>query len=246
VSTDSGAGRGAGLTACTPATRGIAGLSAARTISTVTANIPKACGFDVSGTFGGAAFADGWPIIGKATFGALGTEHFVSGFQGVIISFYNTAGAEYTRLYGRSAALVRPMWSGFGVTSKAAIDRAGTTKWIRLPARLKAGTYNYAPLGAATLAADVARGSEWTGQSWHLDGATTVHGIRCTVLVSRPATAKSPWGPEWLYVDTATGLPVQIGYYYETTHSEHVTALFSDWGHAGSVTAPPASKVVAG
>jgi hypothetical protein len=71
-----------------------------------------------------------------------------------------------------------------------------------------------------------------------------VHGIHSAVLVSKPASQNSPFTTQWLYVDTATGLPLQIG--YQSDGRQHVTAFFGNWGHVTAVTAPPASKVVAG
>jgi hypothetical protein len=236
----------ASVAGCRPATRGIVGMNAAQAIRTVTANIPQACGFTVSGVFAGVSFGDGWAILGTGTFDGHGGVHYSHDFQGVIINFYRAGRAEYVKL-SSGTENVSSLWSGFGVTSKSVINAAGTRKWIRLPAPLKSGTYLYAPLDAAGLAADVAQGAQRPAAApWHLDGTATVHGIRCTVLVNKATTADSPWGPEWLYVDTATGLPAQIGCYSQITRSEHVTSFFSNWGHAAAVTPPPASEIVAG
>jgi hypothetical protein len=246
----------ASVAGCKPATRGISGMNAAQAIKTVTANIPRACGFTISGVFQSGAFFPEWPIFATSTYAANGAVHLVYGaYQTADIDFYNVGGAEYVKLSAAPGQNVSNLWPNFGITSKAVINAAGETKWVRLPAPVRQGTASGkksdprdsgAALSAAALANEVSQGPEPSApRPWQLNGTAVVHGIRCTVLVSKPAT-NGPFPPVWLYVDTATGLPLQIGYYYPSTHSVHVTSFFGNWGHAPAVTAPPASKVVAG
>jgi hypothetical protein len=96
-----------------------------------------------------------------------------------------------------------------------------------------------AALTAGALAADIAQGGQQPGTApaWQLGGTATVRGVRCTVLTDR---ASKPFSlTEYLYVDTATGLPLQVGY-----GTLGVTSFFGNWGHVAAVTPPPASEVV--
>jgi hypothetical protein len=241
----------ASAASCTPATRGIAGMSAAQAIKTVTANIPKACGFTISGIFNGAAFGDGWQLTGASTYDARGGVHLSWVDQGVLIDFRQVGGAEFVKINAGPAPDDGGMWPGFGITSSAVIKAAGTTKWVRLPRPAAQGGLVYGvggtPYTAAFLATEVARGSQRPSTTpWRLAGTATVHGVACTVLVNKPLPGSVVLTTQWLYVATATGLPLQIGYYYPTNHKQNVTSFFSNWGHAAVVTPPPASKVVAG
>jgi hypothetical protein len=233
---------------CRPSTHGIAGLSAAQAIRTVTANIPKACGFTVSGIFEGAAFGDSWQLTATSTYGALGTAHLDWVDQGTYVDFVNVGGTQYVRLNGGTLLNNDGFWPSFGVTRPAVMKAAGTTKWIRLSAPATTAKVGW-PLTASALATWVAQGSQRpTATPWQLDGTATVHGIRCTVLENKPLPGpdNATLTPQWLYVDTATGLPVQIGYYYQTDHKQNVETFFGNWGHAPAITPPPAAKIVTG
>jgi outer membrane lipoprotein-sorting protein len=224
---------------CEPATNGIAGMSAAQAIKTVTANIPKACGFTISGVFEGAAFGDGWQLTATSTYGTSGAVHLVYVDQGTYIDFRTVGGVDYVRLSGGTVVNNDGFWPSFGIKSSAVMKAAGTTKWVRLRTPAKTAQVGE-PLTAAAFAAEVAQGP------WTIDGTATVHGVRCTVLESKPQPGVVGSTTQWLYVNTATGLPVQIGYYYQTDHKQNVTSFFGSWGHAAAVTPPPVSEVVAG
>jgi hypothetical protein len=234
-------------------------MSAAQAIRTVTANIPKACGFTISGIFEDAAFTiDGWFVDdGTSTYGALGTAHLVWVGQVSVTDFYRAGGAEYVRLsvYGPSTAAtrqeVRGLWPVYGITSKAVINAAGFTKWVKLPHPLpqttNLGRDSGPALTAGALAAEVSQGGQLppAGPAWRLDGTATVHGVRCTVLVDPPGKGGVQFDTDYLYVDTATGLPLQIGY-RGAEGLEHVWSFLGNWGHVAAVNPPPASEVVAG
>jgi hypothetical protein len=233
---------------CRPSTHGVAGLTAAQAIRTVTANIPKACGFTVSGIFEGAAFGDGWQLTATSAFGANGSVHLAWVDQGTYVDFYGVGGVDYVKLSGGTVLNNDGFWATFGVTSSAVMKAAGTTRWIRLSAPAKTADVGW-PLTATTLATWVAQGAQRpTATPWQLDGTATVHGIRCTVLENKPLPGpdNAMFTPQWLYVDTATGLPAQIGYYYQTNHKQHVQTSFGNWGHVAAITPPPAAEVVAG
>lgn len=238
----------ASASGCRPATHGIGGLSAAQAIRTVTANVPKACGFTISGIFEGAAFGDSWQLTATSAFGGNGAVHLDWVEQGTYVDFVNTGSAEYVRLSGGTPLNNDGFWPSFGVTSHAVMKAAGTSKWVRLPVKATTAKVGW-PLTASALATWVAQGAQRpTATPWHLDGTATVHGIRCTVLVNKPLPGpdNADLTTQWLYVNTATGLPVQIGYYYQTNHKQNLTTFFGNWGHPAAVTAPPAARVVAG
>jgi hypothetical protein len=128
---------------CRPATDGIAGMSAGQAIKTVTANIQKACGFTISGVFSGAGFSiDSWFIHGTSTYDAAGAAHLSWVGQVSVTDFYRVGSAEYVRLSvhdtqtAETAQEVRGLWPTYGITSKAVINAAGFTKWVKLPHRI--------------------------------------------------------------------------------------------------------------
>jgi hypothetical protein len=229
----------ASMAGCQPATHGIAGMTAGQAIKTMTANIPKACGFTISGTFEGIAFGDGWELTATSTYGTSGAVHLVFVDQGTYIDFRTVSGVDYVRLNGGTVVNNDAFWPSFGIKSAAVMKAAGTTKWVRLPVPAKTAQVGN-PLTVAAFATEIAQGS------WKLDGTATVHGVRCTVLENKPPASDPDLTTQWLYVNTGTGLPVQIGNYYPVDHKQQVTSFFGSWGHAAAVTAPPASKVVAG
>jgi hypothetical protein len=235
--------------ACASASTGIAGLTAAQAIHAVARYMPHACGFTVSGQFDGPGFdIDGWELDGTTTYGALGAAHVVWLNQGIVLDFYRAGGGEYLRIYeyGKPNAApdlnVRAEWQAFGI-STALVKQAGSAKWIKLTAaqQKKINPDLGVALTASALAGDIAQGS---GKPWKLGGTKTVHGVRCTVLIAPVNNSGPGFLGESLYVNTATGVPVGIN--YVSQDNQPVTSAFGHWGTAARVTAPPASKVVAG
>jgi hypothetical protein len=210
------------------------------------------CGFTISGAFEGAGFGiDGWGLYGTSSFSANGGTHLVWDNQSVIFDFYRTGGAEYLRLYmapgaGMAAAqallTLRAIWSFYGLTSNPVIKASAAGKWVKLTAvqQRKVNAGLGVPLTSGALGAAIARGS---GTPWKAGGTTTVNGVRCVVLTD-PANKTGPgYLGESIYVNAATGLPVQIR--YVSQDSQRVTSNFGSWGRIGAVTPPPAAKVIA-
>jgi hypothetical protein len=240
-----------GAAACRPHTVGVAGLSAAKTLATMVSNMAGGCGFTVSGFLLGVAVGiDGLQLYGSpTTFDGHGDLHLIQVNQGVVIDFYRIGSAEYARLYESDApnaapdVNVRGFWHAFGV-STAVINAAGSEKWVRLtPAQVKGFSKNgQIPGPFASPSALAGAVIEGTGHSWKLAGTKTVGGVACTVL-TQPGSG-GLYTPETLYVNTATGLPVEVQ--YQSQDGQAIATKFSSWGHTSTVTAPPASKVVAG
>jgi hypothetical protein len=237
-----------GPSMCAYLTRSVHGLTAAQAIRVVASEMPNACGFTVSGQFDGPGFdIDGWELDGTSTYGALGGAHVVWLNQGIVLDFYRVGGSQYLRIYedGKPNAApdinVKAEWKAFGIASQLA-KKAGSAKWIRLTAaqQKKLDPDLGVPLTASALASAIAKGS---GKPWRLGGTKIVRGVHCTVLVAPVNNSGPGFLGSSLYVNTATGLPV--GIHYVSQDSQSVTASFGHWG-AATVTAPPASKVIAG
>jgi hypothetical protein len=233
---------------CRPHTSSVSGETAARAIATVAANIPAACGFSVSGSLSESAFGtDGAPLLAPAGYDGKGDLHVVTANQGVVTDFYQVGGHAYLRLYEYDSPSAAPdpvitgLWNLYGVTSKAVIDAAGSTKWIELTAAQRK-KFSIAPFGSASsLAAAIAAGN---GKPWKLGGTATVGSVRCVVLTEVINNATEFAVPaETMDVAAATGLPVRI--HFSGLNGISLYAQFSDWSHV-TVTAPPSSKVVAG
>jgi hypothetical protein len=235
--------------ACKPHTRSVAGQTATQALRTVSANIPAACGFTVSGDFLGQPFGiDGLELWGTTTYDSAGHVHLVYVNQGVVVNAYRIGASEYLRLYESATPNAAPdinvkgMWNAFGVTSNAVINAAGSTRWVRLTAaQQKKVSVNGGFVGIGSPAALAAALVKGTGVPWKLAGSATVRGIRCTVL-SDATDSNQLYPAEKLYLNTATGLPVTIRYSYQV--APQPTTTFGSWSRTAAVTAP--ARIVAG
>jgi hypothetical protein len=241
-----------GSKGCTSRTQGVAGENAAQTLKTVSTNIPKACGFEISGFLLGADYGiDGVQLLGKTTFGPGGNVHLVFVDQGIVLDVYRIGGNEYVRLYEDGKPTAKPdlnlttMWHGYGV-GNSVIKAAGSVKWVRLTAaqrKLFNGPASYpSTIGVlespAGFAAALVKG---TGEAWTLSGTKTIDGVSYTVLAD-PADANGNYPAETLYVNTATGLPAKVG--YASQDGSSITTKFAAWSRTTPISAP--RQVVAG
>ena len=230
---------------CVPQTANVASDTAAQLIQTVAAEIPKGCGFTLSGTLESPAEeADGAQLQGTATYDGSGGAHFALLDQGMVLDTYVTGGDTDLRLYEASApnatpdADVKSFWQP--AFSAASVTSIGSTKWVKLSsAQLtqlhlgQGGIEGFTSLSSATaLATDLTNGD---GETWTLDGSKTVNGIPC-LLVNH--AAKGTTAPKTaIAVDKATGQPIQVSYSQST---QVILATFSNWGTTTTVAAPTA------
>src|ERR1700722_16396070 len=85
---------------CGPQTASIAGDSAAKIAQTMAAELPKGCGFTLTGTLESPAEqVDGAQLEGNATYDSTGDLHFALLDQGVVLDTYMIGGSTYLRLY---------------------------------------------------------------------------------------------------------------------------------------------------
>ncbi|MBV9445045.1 MAG: hypothetical protein JO345_04005 [Streptosporangiaceae bacterium] len=233
---------------CQPHTKGIGrNASAAQIVRTMRASIPDACGFTVTGELLGADFGiDGVTLVGPTTFDGRGQAHVVYASQGVVLDFYRVGGADYVRLYEYNAPTAVPdlnlrvLWSEFGVSSRV-VNKAGSTKWVRLtPAQQRAFNRSdmLGKLGTpSSLATALADG---TAATWKLSGTKVIGGIKCAAITD-PAKNEQDF-TETIYVNEKTGLPVTVR--YAVRHGSTLTTGFGHWSSTSAVTRP--AKVVAG
>jgi hypothetical protein len=225
---------------CTPHTSSVASETAVQAIiKSVTANIAAACGFTISGTLLGDSFGPDGLALETASYDGHGNVHMIYLNQGVVENVYRIGGATYVRLYESAAPHAAPdidvisMWHAYGVTSKAVIKAAGSSKWIKLTAAQEKTFHavdGFGNIGSpASLATALAAGS---GGAWTLTGTATYHSISCTILAGAAKTPDEP--AQKLYIDTATGLPVAVKY----LSGDNLVANFRSWSHTTTVTAP--------
>ncbi|HEX6521725.1 MAG TPA: hypothetical protein VF070_17235 [Streptosporangiaceae bacterium] len=233
---------------CHPHIKGIGrNASAAQIVRVMRASIPNACGFTVTGELLGADFGiDGVTLVGPTTFDGRGQAHVVYATQGIVLNFYRVGGADYVRLYEYDAPTAVPdlnlrvLWSEFGVSS-GVVNKAGSTKWVRLT-RAQQRAFNRSDmlgmLGTpSSLAAALADG---TGATWKLSGTKVIGGIKCTAITD-PAKNEQDF-TETIYVNDKTGLPVTVRYVVQ--HGSTLNARFGHWSSTSAVTRP--AQVVAG
>jgi hypothetical protein len=233
---------------CQPHAKGIGrNASAAQIVRTMRASIPDACGFTVTGELMGADFGiDGVALAGPTTFDGRGNAHVLYVTQGTVLDFYRVGGADYVRLYEYDAPTavpdlnLRALWSEFGVSSRV-VNKAGSTKWVRLtPAQQRAFNRSdmLGSLGTpSSLAAALADG---TTATWKLSGTKVVDGIKCTAITD-PAKNEQDF-IETIYVNDKTGLPVTVR--YAVRHGGTLATGFGHWSRTSAVTRP--AQVVAG
>jgi hypothetical protein len=249
----SGAGSGSGAdptgaaAACIPQTANIAQDTAAEIMQTVAAEIPKGCGFTLTGTLESPAEQnDGAQLQGNASYDGSGNTHFSLLDQGMVLDTYVSGGSTYLRLYEADApkavpdADVKSFWQpAFSASSVATV---GSAQWVQLTtAQLTElhlvpgpnGLEGFGTLSSVTaLAADLANGD---GETWTLDGSKTVNGIPCVLLTHAANGSTTP--KTAIAVDKATGQLIQVSY---SQASSVVLATFSNWGTTPAVTVPTA------
>jgi len=233
---------------CRPHTKGIGRkASAAQIVRTMRANIPDACGFTVTGDLFGVDFGiDGMALVGPTTFDGRGQAHMVDVSQGVVLDFYRVGGADYVRLYEYNAPTAAPdtnlraLWSEIGVSSRV-VNKAGSTKWVRLTPAQQRGFNRSDMLGdlgtPSSLAAALADG---TAAIWKLSGTKVVDGIKCAAITDPPKNEQD--FAETIYVNDKTGLPVTVRYVFR--RGVTLATGFGHWSSTSAVTRP--AKIVAG
>jgi hypothetical protein len=225
---------------CTPRTTDVSADSAKEILTTLIAELPKACGFTVSGYLDGAAeLPDGLPINGSASVDAAGNVHVGVQSQGIIADVYVVSGAEYVHLYepgqpdAAPDANVQDSWGSVLTSSQVA---AAGTKYVELTSAQQAAFAtagmggNDALLTSGKFAADLASASS----GWTLAGAATVNGVRC-VQISALGTKGAP--ATEISVGAATGLPVQLTYTASPGAIPN-TLSFSDYDKTAAVSLP--------
>ena len=210
------------------------------------ANIPNACGFTVTGELLGADFGiDGVTLAGPTAFDGQGQAHVMYNSQGVVLDFYRAGGADYVRLYEHLAPTAVPdqnltaLWTEFGVSSSV-VNKAGSTKWVRLTSAQERAFNHSDMLGALGTPSSLATAlADGTAAAWKLSGTEVVDGIRCTAVTDPPKGRQE--FAETIYVNDKTGLPVTVRY---AAPSSVPSASFSHWSSAPAITRP--TQVVAG
>lgn len=233
---------------CIPQTANIAADTAAQIIQTVAAEIPKGCGFTLTGTLMSPAEQnDGAQLQGSATYDGSGDAHFALLDQGMVLDTYVTGTDTYLRVYESSAptaapdADVKTFWQpAFGAAS---VTTVGSAKWVKLTAAQRtalhlvsgsAGLAGFGSLSSPTaLAADL---TDSGGETWTLDGSKTVNGVACVLLNHASKTSAMP--KTAIAVDKATGRLIQVSYSQGSTVD---LATFSNWGTGAAVAAPTAT-----
>jgi hypothetical protein len=239
TSASSGSTDVAGGGNCTPQTTSVSSDTAAQVLQTVATELPKACGFTVSGYLDGAAeLPDGLSILGNATVDTSGNTHVAVVDQGVAIDVYQVSGSDYVHMYEAGEPTAAPdqnVVAGWGnVLSSSAIATVGQ-RFVKLTST-QASTWATSGMegsdvlfSPSKLATDLASGA--TG--WTLAGTATVDGVQC-VQVSAPAAQDAP--TTTISVNASTGLPVQIA--YTVSGSSPNKLVFSGYGTTATVTAP--------
>src|ERR1022692_2175570 len=233
---------------CQPHTKGIGrNASGAQIVRPRRASIPDACGFTVTGELMGADFGiDGVALAGPTTFDGRGNAHVLYVTQGTVLDFYRVGGADYVRLYEYDAPTavpdlnLRALWSEFGVSSRV-VNKAGSTKWVRLtPAQQRA--FNRSDmLGMLATPSSLATAlADGTDATWELSGTKVVDGIKCAAITD-PAKNEQHFA-ETIYVNDKTGLPVTVR--YAVRHGGTLATGFGHWSRTSAVTRP--AQVVAG
>lgn len=227
---------------CQSHTKGIGrNASAAQIVRTMRTSISNACGLTVTGELLGVDFGiDGVTLVGPTTFDSRGQAHVVYVTQGVVLNFYRVRGDDYVRLYEYDAPTAIPdlnlrvLWSEFGVSSRV-VNKAGSTKWVRLtPAQQRAFNRSdmLGMLGTpSSLAAALADG---TAATWKLSGPKVVDGIKCAAITD-PAKNEQDF-TETIYVNDKTGLPVTVRYVVH--HGRTLATGFGHWSTTSAVTRP--------
>ena len=231
-------------TNCTPQTTSVASASAATILSTLSAELPKSCGFTVSGFLDGSAeLPDGLPIEGSAVVDSAGNVHVAAEEQGIVVDIYAVSGSEYVHMYepGQPSAApdsnVQSSWGSVLTSSQVA---AAGTNYVKLTAT-QLSTFatggmggNDALLTPGKLAADLTSYST----SWTKSGTATVDGVSC-VQISAPGGQDAP--ATEISVNAATGLPVQIAY-TASQGATPTTLSFTAYGTTAAVN-PPSGTV---
>lgn len=231
-------------TNCTPQTTSVASASAATILSTLSAELPKSCGFTVSGFLDGSAeLPDGLPIEGSAVVDSAGNVHVAAEEQGIVVDIYAVSGSEYVHMYepGQPSAApdsnVQSSWGSVLTSSQVA---AAGTNYVKLSAA-QLSTFatggmggNDALLTPGKLAADLTSYST----SWTKSGTATVDGVSC-VQLSAPGGQDAP--ATEISVNAATGLPVQIAY-TASQGATPTTLSFTAYGTTAAVN-PPSGTV---
>src|ERR1022692_2694115 len=227
---------------CQPHAKGIGrNASAAQIVRTMRASIPDACGFTVTGELMGADFGiDGVALAGPTTFDGRGNAHVLYVTQGTVLDFYRVGGADYVRLYEYDAPTavpdlnLRALWSEFGVSSRV-VNKAGSTKWVRLtPAQQRA--FNRSDmLGMLATPSSLATAlADGTDATWELSGTKVIDGIKCTAITD-PAKNEQHFA-ETIYASDKTGLPVTVRYAFQ--HDRTLATGFGHWSSPSTVTRP--------
>jgi hypothetical protein len=227
---------------CTPQTADVSADSAREILATLTTELPKACGFTVSGYLDGAAeLPNGLPIEGSASVDAAGNVHVGVQSQGIVADVYVVSGAEYVHLYepGQPDAApdadVQESWGS--VLTSAQVAAAGA-KYVKLTSAQQAAFATAgmggddALLAPDRFAADLTSTSPSSG--WTLAGSATVNGVPC-VQISAPGGEGAP--ATEISVDAATGLPIELTYTASPGAIPN-TLSFSDYDKTAAVNLP--------
>ena len=230
----------AAASTCTPQTTNVSAESVTEIISTLAAELPKSCGFTVSGYLDGAAeLPDGLSIQDKATVDSAGNVHVAVADQGIVVDVYAVSGTEYVHLYEPGQAGTAPdstvegSWGSVLTSSQAA---SAGVNFVKLTSTQSAAytsgglAGNDALLTPGKLASDLTSGSS----GWTLGGTATVDGVSCVQLTA-PSAQDAP--ATTISVNAATGLPVQVAY-TASQGSTPTTLTFTDYGTTAAVSAP--------
>jgi hypothetical protein len=225
---------------CTPRTTDVSTDSAKEILAALIAELPKACGFTVSGYLDGAAeLPDGLPIDGSASVDAAGNVHVGVQSQGIIADVYVVSGAEYVHLYepgqpdAAPDANVQDSWGSVLTSSQVA---AAGAKYVELTSAQQAAFATAGMGGDDALLTPGKFAADLTSASsgWMLAGTATVNGVPC-VQISAPSGKGAP--ATEISVDAATGLPVQLTYTASPGAIPN-TLSFSDYDKTAAVSLP--------
>lgn len=224
---------------CTPQTTTVAADSASQIVQTLIAELPKACGYTISGVLDGAAeLPDGLAIQSKATVDDIGNAHVPVMDQGMIVDAYLVSGSLYLRLASAGQPSAAPdqtvemSWGNVLTSSQVA---AAGTNFVKLTASQAAAYVSGGMAGSDPLLAPGTLGKDLTSalSGWTLAGTKTVNGVSC-VEVSAPSAQHAP--AMTIAVNAATGLPVQVTYLVPSGGSNMLS--FSGYGSTARVSAP--------
>lgn len=229
---------------CTPQTANVSSASVAKVLATLTAELPKACGFTISGFLDGAAeLPDGLPIEGEAAVDAAGNVHVAVQSQGIVVDVYAVSGSEYVHMYEPGQPDTAPdsnvetSWGSVLTSSQVA---AAGTKYVELTAAQRSAFATGGMGGDDALLTPDKLAADLTSYStaWTKSAPATVNGVRC-VQISAPGGQDAP--ATEISVNAATGLPVQIAY-TASQGAVPTTLSFSAYGTTAAVN-PPAGTV---